>query len=39
MGTLTIPDPLKGEFATVQAIWELQASTRRLAPLDRNWVM
>lgn len=38
MGTLTIPDPLKGEFATVQAIWELQASTRRVDALILTWV-
>ena len=38
MRKLTIPEALKAEFATVEAIWNTQAETRRVDALALSWV-
>jgi hypothetical protein len=38
MRKLTIPDALKTEFATVEAIWHTDAETRRVDALALSWI-
>jgi hypothetical protein len=38
MNILTIPEALSAEFATVQALWTLDAKTRRVDALILTWV-
>jgi len=38
MRKLSIPDPLKVEFATIEALWATKAETRRVDCLILSWV-